>query len=174
MASENPDNQQDGQSKAYGESLDKIEISKSVAVAVVKSSHNQEKKQATISNDRELESNTDSNSTIPKLQQKSRVILAQFPIYEKIILFLLDYFESNNTKIYESEGKTEIPFQYLKYWINQKNVETEFTEKPHNDKDAIEKYINDAKTDERKEINNRKISESLKQQIYDYLNELLL
>jgi hypothetical protein len=172
MTSEKPDNKQDEQSNAYKEPLDKIEISKSVAVAVVKSSHNQE--------------NNAVNSSTPVsqnrlkqlvLQQRSQLILVQLPIYEKIILFLLDYFEKNNTTIYEDQYRRQISFYDLKRWTTERAVEKVFNEGIYNhalDLENIEKYINEAKTDERNEINNRKISESLKQQIYDYLNELLL
>lgn len=172
MTSENPDNQQGGQSKAYEESLDKIEISKSVAVAVIKSSHNQKNNAVNSSTP------VSQNSVNPLvLEERSQLILAQLPIYEKIILFLLDYFEKNNTTIYEYQYRRQISFYDLKRWTTERIVEEVFNEGIYNhalDLENIEKYINKAKTIERKEINNRKISESLKQQIYDYLNELLL
>ena len=172
MTSENPDNKQDGQSNVYEESLDKIEISKSVAVAVVKSSHNQQTNA--------VNSSTPVSQNRLKqlvLQQRSQLILAQLPIYEKIILFLLDYFEKNNTTIYEYQYRRQISFYDLKRWTTERAVEKVFNKGIYNhalDLENIKKYINEAKTDERKKINNRKISESLKQQIYDYLNELLL
>lgn len=172
MTSENPDNKQDGQSNVYEESLDKIEISKSVAVAVVKSSHNQQTNA--------VNSSTPVSQNRLKqlvLQQRSQLLLVQLPIYEKIILFLLDYFEKNNTTIYEDQYRRQISFYDLKRWTTERAVEKVFNEGIYNnalDLENIEKYINKAKTIERKEINNRKISESLKQQIYDYLNELLL